>query len=139
MGSLLLHVESSLQHVESLVVACWIFLIVTGRIFIVAWTLLNCGMWDLLCSMKDFFFFFAACGILVAACRSYKLSHVGSLLQHARSFYFWHEESFSCSMWDHFSCDTCDFYCGVWDMCCSIGDHLLQQTRFFYLQHLRSV
>ena len=24
---------------------------------IVAWTLLNCGMWDLLCSMKDFFFF----------------------------------------------------------------------------------
>ena len=73
-----------LQHVGSLVVACWIFLIVTGRIFIVAWNLLNCGMWDLLCSMKDFFFFFAACGILAAACRSYKLSHVGSLLQHAR-------------------------------------------------------
>ena len=98
MGSLLLHVESSLQHVESLVVACWIFLIVTGRIFIVAWTLLNCGMWDLLCSMKDFFFFFAACGILVAACRSYKLSHVGCLLQHARSFYFWHVGCFSCGM-----------------------------------------
>ena len=97
MGSLLLHVESSLQHVESLVVACWIFLIVTGRIFIVAWTLLNCGMWDLLCSMKDFFFF-AACGILVAACRSYKLSHVGCLLQHARSFYFWHVGCFSCGM-----------------------------------------
>ena len=98
MESLLLHVESSLQHVESLVVARWIFLIVTGRIFIVAWNLLNCGMWDLLCSMKDFFFFFAACGILVVACRSYKLSHVGSLLQHARSFYFWHAGCFSCGM-----------------------------------------
>jgi hypothetical protein len=86
-----------LQHVGSLVVACWIFLIVTGRIFIVAWNLLNCGMWDLLCSM-NFFFFFAACGILVVACRSYKLSHVGSLLQHARSFYFWHVGCFSCGM-----------------------------------------
>ena len=65
MGSLVLHVELSLQHVESLVVACWIFLIVTGwillivtgRIFIVAWNLLNCGMWDLFCSMRDLFLF----------------------------------------------------------------------------------
>ena len=97
MGSLLLHVESSLQHVESLVVACWIFLIVTGRIFIVAWTL---KLWYVGSFMQHerFFFFFAACGILVAACRSYKLSHVGSLLQHARSFYFWHVGCFSCGM-----------------------------------------
>ena len=145
-----------------------IFIIVVYGIFVAACGIVtaacgifSCGMLDifnchrqnLYCGMDSFklwyvgsfmqherfFFFFAACGILVAACRSYKLSHVGSLLQHARSFYFWHEESFSCSMWDHFSCDTCDFYCGVWDMCCSIGDHLLQQTRFFYLQHLRSV
>ena len=97
MGSLLLHVESSLQHVESLVVACWIFLIVTGRIFIVAWTL---KLWYVGSFMQHerFFFFFAACGIVVAACRSYKLSHVGSLLQHARSFYFWHVGCFSCGM-----------------------------------------
>ena len=77
--------------------ACWIFIIFTAIIFIVARNLLNCGMWDLLCSM-NFFFFFSACWILVVACRYYKFSHVVSLLQHARSFYFWHAGCFSCGM-----------------------------------------
>ena len=64
--------------------------------------------------------FVAACGIVTAACgifscgtldifnchrqdlycgmESFKLWYVGSLLQHARSFYFWHVGCFSCGM-----------------------------------------
>jgi len=84
--------------------ACGIFSCGTLDIF-------NCHRQNLYCGMEsfklwyvgsfmqhEFFFFFAACGILVVACRSYKLSHVGSLLQHARSFYFWHVGCFSCGM-----------------------------------------